>query len=229
MDPVLSLIIVILLSYLLGGIPSGVIVSKTFCGFDIREKGSGNMGSTNAFRVLGVKWGSVVQVADLLKGLLAVLLIAQLFNTDNLFSSDIAENSMIVQIIAGISAVLGHIFSIYVKFKGGKGISTAGGMLFGVAPVDATIAIILFIIIIILTGYVSIGSMTAAITIPVSVLIRHLFFGHEVPGFNVLIYFLMALAVMLILAHISNIKRLINGTENRFDKIRIFKKQDKEK
>jgi len=80
-----------------------------------------------------------------------------------------------------------------------------------------------------LTGYVSIGSITAAITIPISVLVRHLFLGHEVPGFNVLIYFLFALTVMLVLAHISNIKRLIKGTENRFDKIRIFKKQQKEK
>lgn len=230
MNPVLSLCLVILLSYLAGSIPTAVIVSKIFFGFDIREKGSGNMGSTNAFRVLGVKWGIFVQIADVLKGLFAVLVIAQLFQTDNLISSDLYENEMIVRIIAGISAVIGHIFSVFVNFKGGKGINTAAGMLLGIAPIDVGVAVGVFMLAVSFTGYISLGSILAAITIPTSLLIRHSFFGLQIPGFQALIYFQVGLSLLLVFAHYSNIKRLIKGTENRFDKLHLlkFKKITKE-
>ena len=102
MHPVLSIIIIVVLSYLIGSFPSAVIVSKLFYGFDIRSKGSGNMGSTNAFRILGWKWGIIVQVADVVKGLVAVLVIAKLFDVDYNFGSSYFENRTIVMIIAGI-------------------------------------------------------------------------------------------------------------------------------
>jgi glycerol-3-phosphate acyltransferase PlsY len=231
MHPVLALIIIIVLSYLAGSFPSAVIVSKLFFGFDIRKKGSGNMGSTNAFRILGWKWGIVVQVADVVKGLVAVLVIANLFDVDYNFGSTYFENHTIVMIIAGISAVMGHIYSVFVGFKGGKGINTAAGMLLGIMPIEVGIALGIFLIAVILSGYISLGSILAALSLPSSLLFRYNIFGVDIPGYNILIYFITALSLLLVFAHRSNIKRLIEGTENRFSKLHLIKlksyKEDK--
>ncbi|MFC2131406.1 glycerol-3-phosphate acyltransferase, partial [Bacteroidota bacterium] len=192
-------------------------------GFDIRKKGSGNMGSTNAFRVLGWKWGIVVQVADILKGLVAVLVIAKLFDVDYNFASTYFENETIVMLIAGISAVIGHILSFFVGFKGGKGVNTTLGMLLGVAPVDCGIALVIFTIAVIFSGYISLGSILAAITLPSSLLFRYNIFGVDIPGYHILVYFISALALLLVFVHRSNIIRLIKGTENRFTKLHLIK------
>lgn len=223
MHPVLSIIIIVVLSYLIGSFPSAVIVSKLFYGFDIRSKGSGNMGSTNAFRILGWKWGIIVQVADVVKGLVAVLVIAKLFDVDYNFGSSYFENRTIVMIIAGISAVLGHIFSVFVGFKGGKGINTAAGMLLGIMPVEVGIALGIFLIAVMFSGYISLGSILAAVSLPSSLLFRYNLFGVDIPGYHILIYFITALSLLLIFAHKSNIRRLINGTENRFSKLHLIK------
>ncbi len=146
MDPIVRLLLIIILSYLAGSLPTAVIISKLFFGFDIRERGSGNMGSTNAFRVLGVKWGIVVQVVDILKGVLAVVVISHLFTGAMPFVNRTPfEDITVLRLIAGVSAVLGHVFSAFVQFRGGKGINTATGMLIAIAPVDVGIAFALFL------------------------------------------------------------------------------------
>lgn len=223
MGSFLIIIFVVLISYIVGSFPSAFIISKIFFGFDIREKGSGNMGSTNAFRVLGWKWGIIVQVLDIAKGLIAVLFIANIFGEPYNFGSDYFENTTIMKIIAGISAVLGHIFSMFVSFKGGKGINTAFGMLIGIAPIEVGIALGLFAIAVIISGYISLGSIVGAFSVPISLIFRHNVFGVDIPGYLTLTYFLSALAIILILAHLPNIKRLINGTENKFHKLHLIK------
>ncbi|MES2766084.1 MAG: glycerol-3-phosphate acyltransferase, partial [Bacteroidota bacterium] len=127
----ISLICVAIISYLIGSIPTAVLISKQFFGFDIRTKGSGNMGSTNAMRVLGAKWGSVVQIIDVLKGLIPVAVLPFVFFEFTGNSLNLLDNVVFVKIVAGMSAVLGHVFSVFVGFKGGKGINTAAGLLLG--------------------------------------------------------------------------------------------------
>ena len=227
MSPILSLITIILLSYLIGSIPSAVIISKLFFGFDIRKKGSGNMGSTNAFRILGWKWGLVVQIADILKGVVAVLVIAKLFEVNYNFAYSYLENETIVMIIAGISSVIGHIWSIFVGFKGGKGINTTAGILLAIAPVDFGIALSIFVIAVIFSGYISLGSILAALSVPSSLLFRYNIFGVNIPGYHVIIYFVSALALILVFAHRANIKRLLEGKENKFQKLHLIKIKSK--
>lgn len=224
MENTYPLILIILASYLIGSIPWGVIISKLFFGFDIRTQGSGNMGSTNVIRVLGKKWGFIVQILDMLKGTIAVYIVAsilghELINPNNpLFS-----NPQLIKIVAGISAVLGHIFSMFVSFKGGKGINTAAGMLIGIVPVDFGICAFFFMIAVSTTGYISLGSIIAAVILPSSMLIRYNIFRINIPGYFTLIYFLIGLAVLIVYTHRENIKRLLEGKENRFNNLQIFK------
>ncbi len=224
MESIIKLILVIILSYLIGSIPSAVIISKKFFGFDIREKGSGNMGSTNAFRVLGWKWGLIVQVFDILKGVIAVLVIAEFVGKGiNLGNYTWFQDSTIVKWIAGLSAVCGHIWSAFVNFKGGKGINTAAGMLVAIAPIDVSIAVGIFILAVIFSGYISLGSISAAFAFPSSLFVRYNLFHVDIPGYSILIYFAIILAVILIFAHRKNIIRLLKGTENRFTKLQLIK------
>lgn len=224
MESIIKLILVIILSYLIGSIPSAVIISKRFFGFDIREKGSGNMGSTNAFRVLGWKWGIIVQVLDILKGVVAVLVIAEFVGKDiNLGNYTWFQDSTIVKWIAGLSAVCGHIWSAFVSFRGGKGINTAAGMLVAIAPIDVSIAVGIFILAVIFSGYISLGSISAAFAFPSSLFVRYNLFHVDIPGYSILIYFSIILSLILIYAHRKNIIRLIKGTENRFTKLQIIK------
>lgn len=221
----LKLILVILFSYLIGSIPTAVIVSKRFFGFDIREKGSGNMGSTNAFRVLGWKWGSLVQVTDILKGVFAVVVIANIFGSGITFLSiDFFQDATIVKFIAGFSAVCGHIWSLFVGFKGGKGINTTMGMLISIAPVDISISIGIFLIALLFSGYVSLGSIAGALAFPSSLFLRYNIFGVNIPSYSIIIYFALAVALLILFTHRTNISRLLNGTENRFAKLQVIKK-----
>ena len=225
---IIKIITIIVLSYLAGSIPSAIIVSKKFFGFDIREKGSGNMGSTNAFRILGWKWGLFVMIADVAKGAFAVIVIAGLLGDGITFQSITAfEDGTIIRIIAGLSAVCGHIWSIFAGFHGGKGINTAAGFLLSIAPLDVGIAVTFFIIAVIFTGYVSLGSITGAIAFPSSIFVRHNILNDYIPSYDVLIYFSLTLAVLLIYVHRSNIQRLIKGTENRFAKLQLIKRLKK--
>jgi len=220
-DSPLRLIVVAVVSYLLGSFPTAVVVSRLFFGFDIRTRGSGNMGSTNAFRVLGWKWGLVVQVVDVLKGLLAVTVVAHLMVGQTLpFTNRTPfEDITVVRLIAGTSAVIGHIFSIFVGFRGGKGVNTAAGMLVGIAPVEIGIAFGVFLLAVMLSGYISLGSISAALVFPGAMLVRHNICGAEINGYHILIWFACIVSALILYAHRSNIKRLLEGRENRFEKL----------
>jgi acyl phosphate:glycerol-3-phosphate acyltransferase len=220
----LSLVFVIIASYLIGSIPSGIIVSKLFRGIDIRTQGSGNMGSTNAFRVLGWKLGLIVQILDLAKGIGAVVLASYIFNGLPFHNATPFEDITIFRIIAGVSAVLGHIFTVFAGFKGGKGISTAAGMLIGIAPVELAVAFGAFLLVVTLSGYISLGSIIAAIIFPFTMFLRENAFGVDITGYQTLIVFSVLLSLLLIYTHRTNIKRLIEKRENRFDKLLLFKR-----
>ncbi len=224
MDNTLSIILIIALSYLVGSFPTAIIISKKFFGFDIREQGSGNMGSTNAFRILGWKWGLAVQLIDILKGAIAVIVIAQFLGRGlDLGSHTWFEDITLIKIMAGVAAVCGHIWSVFAGFKGGKGMNTAAGMLIGLAPIDVGIAIGIFGLAVIFSGYISLGSISAAFAFPSSLFVRYNIFQVDVPGYKILIYFSLALAAILIYAHRKNIGRLLKGTENRFAKLHLIK------
>lgn len=223
MEEIIRIAAIIVLSYLVGSFPTAVIISKRFFGFDIRKKGSGNMGSTNAFRLFGWKWGIVVQVVDILKGILAVVVVAQILSDNINFNNSYFEDLTILRVIAGLSAVAGHIWSCFVGFRGGKGINTAAGMIFGIAPIDASIAVAIFILAVIFSGYISLGSILASITLPTSMFFRYNIFGVNIPGYHIIIYFVIALTVLLVFAHRKNIIRLIKGTENKFSKLQVIK------
>ncbi len=216
---------IIFLSYLVGSIPTGILVTRRIKGIDIRNFGSGNTGSTNVTRLLGWKWGLVVQAGDLVKGLFAVLVIARLHYGDIPFANRTPfEDYTLVQIIAGLSAVVGHIWSVFANFKGGKGINTAAGMLIGVAPVDLLIALAVFAVVVILSGYISLGSISAAASLPTALIVRFNIFHADIPSYNVLLIFSLATTFLVMYTHRENIRRLLAGTENRFTKLRFLHK-----
>ena len=154
----MQLTFIVILAYLVGAIPSALVIGKMFFGVDIREKGSGNMGSTNTFRTLGWKAGVAVQVIDIAKGVIAVV-IARVIFTGNLPFPNMTpfEDITVVSIIAGVAAVLGHVFTIFAKFRGGKGINTTLGMLIAITPIEVAIAIGIFLLVLLASGYVSLA------------------------------------------------------------------------
>jgi len=223
----LSLVIVIVLSYLVGAFPTALLIGKHFKGIDPREFGSKNMGSTNAIRIFGWKYGLLVQAIDVGKGIIATLLISKIFYGALPFENWTPfEDMTLVQIIAGLSAVVGHVWTVFAGFKGGKGINTAAGMLLSLAPVDAIISIGIFILVVFASGYVSLGSITAAFAFPLILFLRENIFKVEINGYHTLIYFSIAVCLFLIYNHRANIKRLLYGEESRFEKwwkIRLIK------
>jgi glycerol-3-phosphate acyltransferase PlsY len=223
----LSLFFVVLVGYVLGAIPFGVIISKHFRGFDLRTKGSGNMGSTNAFRVLGWKLGLMVQILDLSKGIAAVLFATFLFNGLPFHNQTPFQDITVFRFFAGIAAVIGHCYTIFAGFKGGKGISTAAGMLFAIAPIETGVAIGIFLLVVFASGYISLGSISAAVMFPATMFVRQNVFGVDIYGYHTLIVGAIAISSFLIYRHRSNIHRLLTKSENRFDKLRIFAKSAK--
>jgi len=194
----------VVISYLIGSMPTALWVGKAFFGIDIREHGSGNSGATNTFRVLGKKAGTAVLLIDVIKGLTAASLVRYL---------DFVEIGTVrfvnLQLLFGLSSVLGHIFPIYAKFKGGKGIATLLGMVIGIHYLSALVCMMLFIAILFSTRYVSLSSILAAIAFP---LIAILIYKNEEPFF---IAFGIAAAIMVVLTHQKNIVRLVAGNENK--------------
>lgn len=183
--------IILVIAYLLGSIPSGLIVGKVFYGIDIREHGSGNLGGTNTFRTLGKKAGMTVTSADILKGTLAVLL-AKWFGAD------------LHPLIAGVVAVVGHMYPIFAGFRGGKAVATSGGILLAYAPFMFIILLLTFFISLYITKYVSLSSMLAAVAALTYALID---------GDLALIIVVGVLSSFVIYRHRANIKRIIDKTE----------------
>jgi len=185
--------LIILLAYLLGSIPSGLIVGKVGYGIDIREHGSGNLGGTNTFRTLGVKAGLIVTIADILKGTAAASL-PVLFSFDTEFHP----------LLAGMIAAIGHMYPIFAGFRGGKAVATSGGVLLFYNPILFLTMLAVFFIILYLSKYVSLASMlTGVYTVIFSL------FTNDIP----LIIVVSALTIFVIYRHRSNIKRIINKTE----------------
>lgn len=211
--------IIAVLSYLVGSIPTSIIVGRLVRGIDIRQHGSGNAGGTNVIRVLGWKAGVFVILMDMAKGLVATLLISRLmFGALPFPNLTPFDDYTVVQIIAGSCAILGHIWTLFAGFRGGKGIATAGGMLIGIAPVEVAVSFGVFAIVFLVTHYVSLGSLSAAVAFPLTMFFRENVFLEEIPGYNTLIYFSIAIALLIIYTHRTNIKRLLAGTENRISR-----------
>jgi glycerol-3-phosphate acyltransferase PlsY len=204
-------LIALAIAYLIGSIPSAVWVGRAFFGIDVREYGSGNAGATNTFRVLGKKAGIPVLFMDIAKGYLALQLAAvvggYLPGTQQYVNFKLA---------LGIAALLGHIFPVFAGFRGGKGVATLLGILIGVQPVAALVCTFIFVVILILSGYVSLSSMTTAIAYPFIIMLG---LNETIPTVNL---FAMAVAILVLITHQKNIERLLRGTES---KVAILRKK----
>lgn len=194
--------LLIFIAYLLGSIPTSVWAGKWFYGIDIREHGSGNAGATNTLRVLGWKAGIPVFLIDIAKGFVAVSLVSFLD-----FSSG-SNSKILFQLALGFAALLGHVFPIFAQFKGGKGVATLLGVVLALSPIPALLAFGIFVVVLIISKYVSLGSMIAAIGYALMII-----FIFPSPISLKIAASIMALAV--ILTHRKNIQRLINKTENK--------------
>jgi len=220
----ISFLVIVVLSYLLGSIPTSVWIGKLFKGVDIREHGSGNPGATNTFRILGWKAGTVVSLIDLAKGFTAAFYISQIgYYTGGVLPEIVVlgvewETDVFMRLIAGASAVGGHMYPVYANFKGGKGVITAAGMLYGIEPISITLAITIFVIVLFSSRYVSLASITATFSYPFFLFL--LKYGFDAPIDGSLIVISAVVAATIIIKHHSNIRRLIQGNENR---IRSFK------
>ncbi len=208
-------LLLILLAYLIGSVPTALIISKRFFGIDIRDYGSGNMGATNTFRVLGSRYGTMVMAFDILKGMGAVAL----YNFIPYYlHNDLERTNFMLGL--GLAAVIGHIFPIFAGFKGGKGVATLLGMILAVQPIIAISCIGVFVLVLYLTRYVSLSSILAAVALPICVL--WIWNEHEV------LYRLFALlvAILVVFTHQKNIGRILRGVESRMP---ILKHRDRRK
>ncbi len=204
----LQVIFMIALSYLAGSIPTSIIAGKLTKGIDIRQHGSGNAGATNVFRVLGWKIGLVVLLIDMLKGWVPTVYFARLG-----LGSGMEWDFVNYQIIAGMSAIFGHIWTIFAGFKGGKGVGTGAGMLIGLAPGAVLVCIVIFVATLATTRFVSLGSILAAIAFMLVIFVQKFALGQTVP--TALLVFSAFIPLLIIFTHRSNIGRLIKGEENR--------------
>lgn len=186
------------LAYLVGAIPTSLIVGKVFKGIDLREVGSRNLGATNVYRVLGWKYAIPVALLDILKGTVPVIFFAPRISP-----------SLVVALLVGVAAIVGHVYSVFAGFKGGKGVATATGVMLGLTPAAVGAVAAVWILLVWLTGYVSLGSIVGAALLPVAVYVLN-------PGARQLVWLDALVAAAIIWFHRANIRRLANGTENRF-------------
>jgi glycerol-3-phosphate acyltransferase PlsY len=182
-------------AYLIGSIPTGLILGKA-CGVDVRSEGSGNIGATNLYRTLGRRIGVLTLIGDCLKGFIPVMVVKY-----SMLPSDYA-------VWVGLAAFCGHVFSVFLKFKGGKGVATALGVFLALAPLALAVALGIFVALMFVWRYVSLGSIGAAAVIPVAVAL--------LGGGGLLTLVTLVIALIVIFRHHENIRRLIAGTENKF-------------
>lgn len=214
----MEVVTLLILSYLTGSIPTSIIVSRVAKNIDIREHGSGNAGATNVYRILGWKYALIVLSLDIFKAWLPTAIYAT-----KIFLSISIPDIGFIQILCGFSAVLGHTYPIFAGFRGGKGVGSLIGVLLALFPFAFPLCLIVAIFVVVTTGYVSLGSIFAAISLPIIILI--------LPGLGIitpnlsLVIFSLLVPWFVIYTHRSNISRIRNGTENRFDKALIIKKR----
>lgn len=210
----------IMLAYLIGSFPTAIVMGKIKMGIDIRDFGSGNAGATNTFRVLGIRPGITVMAIDVFKGYTAATLAQYIYN----FGFQLAPNNYVtLQIALGMAAVIGHIFPIYARFKGGKGVASLLGIGLALNLGAALACVLVFLIVFLLTRYVSLGSMIGTFFFPIFVSLP--LFNHFKEPSEVMIGFGIVVFILLVLTHQKNIKRLIAGEEN---KIELKKKKQSE-
>lgn len=196
----------VLLSYLVGSIPTSIIASKLLKGIDIREHGSGNAGATNVFRVMGWKIGLAVLIIDMTKGYIPTVLFYKL----GMKGVDWAVINL--QILSGISAIFGHIWTVFAGFRGGKGVGTGAGMLVGLAPFAVLVGIIVFVAVVAISRFVSLGSITASLSVPITVFLRN----QSADIFPVQLFILsLFVPALIIYTHRKNIQRLLKGEESK--------------
>jgi len=208
-------ILLIVLAYLIGSIPTSVWVSKRFFGIDIRDYGTGNAGATNTYRVLGARWGTFVMIVDMVKGIIATSLYL-LLPFYVVPAHDWDRTNLMIGL--GLAAVIGHIFPIWAGFKGGKGVATLFGMVVAIQPLVAVCCVGVFLLVLYLTRFVSLSSILAGISFAVFILF---IFNDDVTLYRV---FSVAVALLILLTHQKNINRILNGTES---KVPIFKFRDR--
>jgi acyl phosphate:glycerol-3-phosphate acyltransferase len=208
-------LLLIITAYLIGSIPTALIISKSIFDIDIREYGSGNMGATNTFRVLGAKYGTIVMVGDMLKGILAVALYNLL---PYYLTNELDRTNLMIGL--GMAAVAGHIYPIWAQFRGGKGVATLFGMLLAIQPIVAVSCVAVFLLVLFLTRYVSLSSILAGVALPICVL---WIYNEKEVFYRV---FAVAVAALVVLTHQKNISRLLKGNESR---VPILKYRDRKK
>jgi glycerol-3-phosphate acyltransferase PlsY len=186
-------------SYFAGAIPTSYLAGRLFRGIDLREHGSKNLGATNVYRTLGWKYAIPVGLVDIAKGVVPVLVFAPRTSDSQLFA-----------LACGVAAIAGHVFSVFVRFRGGKGVATAAGVMLGLAPLALGVALVIWIVVLKLSGYVSLASIAAAAGFPLAV---YLLDRPDQPG---ILWLVALVAAAIIWLHRANIRRLLNGTESRF-------------
>jgi len=203
------------LAYLLGSIPTAVWYGEAFFGIDIRKHGSGNAGATNTFRVLGKRAGTVVMLVDVLKGYTATILATILLHLNVIGDHEL----LTFKLVFGLIAVIGHLFPIFARFKGGKGVASLLGMVLATHPEVASVCIGIFLVVLIASQYVSLGSILAALAFPVLLLLRA--FGEQESP--LLIAFGFVVFLIVVITHKKNIGRLLRGEESRTVLIKLRK------
>lgn len=201
------------MAYGIGSIPTAVWISKAFFGIDIREYGSGNAGATNTFRILGPRWGTIVMIVDVIKGVVATSLYILL---PYYLTSEWDRTNFMVGL--GLAAVVGHIFPIWADFRGGKGVATLFGMILAIQPVVAICCVAVFLLVLYMTRFVSLSSILASIAFAVFILF---IFNEQEPLYRA---FAIAVALLVVLTHQKNITRILRGSES---KVPILKHRDR--
>ena len=201
-------VLIIVLAYLIGSIPTALWIGRSTHGVDVREHGSKNAGATNTFRILGRKCGWIVLTIDVLKGLAASSL-------PLIFAEDYSKNELLLfQISTSLVCIIGHIFPVFAQFRGGKGVASALGIIIGLNPVSACISVVIFLVVFLVSRYVSLGAIITSITYP----FVSFFIVKEESGLMIIFTTLMGLLVVL--AHWKNIRRLMNGAESKMNLLR---------
>jgi glycerol-3-phosphate acyltransferase PlsY len=211
----LSLSLILLISYFLGSIPGALWSSKALHGVDIREYGSHNAGATNAFRVVGWQAGVLATIVDMGKGALSAGVVARYIRIDPLPDLSVFgwETAVLVGLLAGVAAIVGHMYPIFARFEGGKGVNTAAGILLALTPLTTLYTMGVFAVVLFSSRYVSLASITSALAFPLLVAIRKYALGVDLDGSLLVVGLLIGTAIVV--AHRSNIGRLLRGNENR--------------